>query len=155
MQKQPAPKAKKKPKKTERSSARSAARSTASSSTRSTTRYHTPEELERLEAGAREKAHVEDQSTGFALQRADGSFEVRDDMAEQLTEEFLVSALSGEETHKILDDDTDEEALGPIIETSAANVFGDAEDEMNSDETLKESLPTAGNWTIPPKGRVS
>ena len=122
---------------------------------RSTTRYHTRAELERIENEARERAGGQDNSTGFALQREDGSFEVRDDIAEQLTEEFLISALSGEETHEILDDDTDEEALGPIIETSGANIFGDADDEMNSEDTLKESLPTAGNWTTAPKGRVS
>jgi hypothetical protein len=122
---------------------------------RSTAHYHSPEELERIEAAARAKAETVDDSTGYAVQRDDGSFEVRDDLAEQLTEEFLVSALSGEETHALLNEDTDEEALGPLIETSAANVFGSGEDEMNSNETLKESLPTAGNWTLPPKGRVS
>jgi hypothetical protein len=118
---------------------------------RSPMHWHTPEELVRLEESAREHMHEEadeSQQIGFVIQREDGSYEVRDELATQLTEEFLLSALRGEETHEILADDGDEEALGPVIETSGDKQFAGTIDEMNSDETLKEPLPTAGNWNV-------
>lgn len=118
---------------------------------RSTLHWHTPAELQRIEEEAQRhigEEHRAQNATGFAVALDDGGFEVRDDLAEQLAEEFLLSALRGEETHRILDDENDEEALGPVIETSADNVFANTEDEMNSDATLREPLPTAGQWNL-------
>ena len=123
---------------------------------RSPWHWHTPDELIRLEEQAQQHAAHDRRDAndiGFARARGDGSFEVRDDVAELLTEEFLVSAVRGEETHRILDDEGDEEALGPVIETTAAKIFAGGTDDMNSEDAEREALPTVGKWEIPQEPR--
>lgn len=118
---------------------------------RSPLHWHTSDELVRLEEIAKQRAGDEAREmnrVGFVVIREEGGFEVKDDLAEQLTEEFLISAMRGEETHAILSDEGDEEALGPVIEVSGAKQFAGGTDDTNSEDTLRESLPTAGNWNV-------
>src|SRR4051812_22050413 len=67
---------------------------------RSGMHWNTAAEIAKLEQLAQEKAEVKhrENGNGFVRDRDGGGFEVRDDLAEQLTEEYLISAVSGEET---------------------------------------------------------
>lgn len=95
-----------------------------------------------------------DDGNAFVPDPADGG-EARapDDLAEELAEEFVSAATSGEDAdERLLDAEVPEEIGGPFIETTAADEFGNGTDDMNPPDAMAEPLPraTAGLVTPPP-----
>jgi hypothetical protein len=74
-------------------------------------------------------------------------YEIDDELALELAEEYLESALSGEECrHRYHDEDLEEILGGSFIETSGDKEFGEA--SPLDDDTLREALPTAMSLDI-------
>jgi hypothetical protein len=94
-----------------------------------------------------------DSADAFIRESSDGRFHVDDDLAENLAEEFVHSATSGEEqVEEALDQMVPEEIGGPFIETSASEEFADGTDESNPEDAEPEALPrVVGGLSAPPK----
>jgi hypothetical protein len=71
---------------------------------------------------------------------------IRDDsLAEQLGEQFVRSATSGEdETQDILDAESAEERGGPFIESTSAQEFAYDTDGSNPEDATREPFPRSG-----------
>lgn len=68
-----------------------------------------------------------------------------DDLAEELAEEFLASATTGQEQGAEAHDQfVEEEIGGPFVTTLSRMEFGRAYDESNSPDAEREALPTPG-----------
>jgi hypothetical protein len=105
------------------------------------------QELQVLERLAREQAKRHDTADAFMRENPNGPQHAPDDLAEELAEEFLLSATRAEETHaNIDDDDLPEDLGGPFIETSADTELASGIDETNPIDAEPAELPTVGPW---------
>ena len=71
----------------------------------------------------------------------DGPARIRDDLAENLAEDYLQAATQGVEVEEDLDQIVPEEFGGPFVETSAAEEFALDTDEANPEDASREPLP--------------
>lgn len=72
-----------------------------------------------------------------------GPAQAPDDLAEELAEEFLSSATSGEEASETGHEQiVPEETGGPFIQTSGDTEFAEGTDEMNPPDAEVEPFPT-------------
>jgi hypothetical protein len=86
-----------------------------------------------------------DDANAFIPDPDGGPARFRDDLAENLAEEYLESATRGNEVYEdALDQVVPEEIGGPFIETSAAEEFAHDTDEANPEDAHREPLPRAG-----------
>jgi hypothetical protein len=68
----------------------------------------------------------------------------KDDLAEELGEEFVLTATSGEQAAEdIRNEDVPEELGGPFIETSARTEFGYGTDASNPEDAEPAAFPTS------------
>jgi hypothetical protein len=66
-----------------------------------------------------------------------------DDLAENLAEEFVASATSGEnQEEEVLDQEVPEERGGPFVESSGGTEFGWGTDDSNPKSAKREPFPT-------------
>lgn len=66
-----------------------------------------------------------------------------DDLAEELGEDFVRSAVSGEDEHaKTFEELVDEEVGGPFVTSSASTEIANDEDENNPPDATREPFPT-------------
>lgn len=73
-----------------------------------------------------------------------------DDLAEELGEEFLLSATSGEQAAQdVRNEDFLEEIGGPFVVTSARTEFGYGTDPSNPEDAEPEAFPTASSLDFP------
>jgi hypothetical protein len=67
----------------------------------------------------------------------------RDDLAENLGEEFVASATSGENQEEdLLDEQVPEERGGPFVETTGGTEFAEGTDASNPEDADREPFPT-------------
>jgi hypothetical protein len=70
----------------------------------------------------------------------------RDPLAEEMGENFVTAATSGEESEELRRDRiTPEEVGGPFVVTTAGEEFAAGTDESNIAEALREPLPRTSN----------
>jgi hypothetical protein len=85
-----------------------------------------------------------DSADAFIRNPDDGEMNVDDDLAENLAEEFVHAATSGEnQAEEMLDQIVPEEIGGPFVETSAEEEFADDIDESNPSDAEPEPMPRA------------
>ena len=85
-----------------------------------------------------------DSGEAFLPDPGDGPARVRDDLAEEMAEDFLASATSAEEKlPDSLDDEVPEERGGPFVYTSAKEEFAKGTDKSNPRSAEKEAFPMA------------
>lgn len=66
-----------------------------------------------------------------------------DDLAEELGEDFVRSALSGEDEHaNTYEEPVAEELGGPFVTSAGATELADGEDETNPADGTREPFPT-------------
>ncbi len=83
-----------------------------------------------------------DSGEAFLPDPGDGPARVRDDLAEELAEEFLASATSAEEAlPEALEGEVPEERGGPFVYTSAKEEFAKGIDKSNPRSAEKEAFP--------------
>ena len=87
-----------------------------------------------------------DDGNAFIPDPEDGPARTRDDLAENLAEEYLQGATSGGEPMAEEQNDmvTPEELGGPFVETSAREEFADGIDESNPIDAEPAPLPLTG-----------
>ena len=87
-----------------------------------------------------------DDGNAFMPDPEDGPARIRDDLAENLAEDYLQAATQGMEVEEDHDQVVPEELGGPFVETSAAEEFALDIDEANSEDVSCELLfrPVAG-----------
>jgi len=71
----------------------------------------------------------------------DGPARIRDDLAENLAEDYVQAATQGREVEEDLDQIVPEEIGGPFVETTAAEEFAHDTDEANPEDASREPLP--------------
>jgi hypothetical protein len=87
-----------------------------------------------------------DDADAFLRDRSDGKARksTRDDFAEELAEDFVGSATSGEDQAlEARDSVGDEEVGGPFVTTPAKREFAEGLDASNPEDTEREPFPTA------------
>lgn len=85
-----------------------------------------------------------DDGNAFMPDPGAGPARTRDDLAEQLAEQFLVSATSAEEAgQEDLDLEMPEERGGPFVLTRASKEFGREPDASNIPEAEPAAFPSA------------
>ena len=91
-----------------------------------------------------------DHADAFFPDPEGGPAHAPDDLAEELAEEFLSSATSGEEAandgHEQV---VPEENGGPFVPSSGAAEFADGTDESNPTDAEAEPFPTTGTAGVP------
>jgi hypothetical protein len=91
-----------------------------------------------------------DDADAFFPEPENGPARAPDDLAEELAEEFVSSATSGEEAanegHEQL---VPEENGGPFVLSSGFTEFADGTDESNPEDAEPEPFPTAGTAGTP------
>src|SRR6476619_6043061 len=85
--------------------------------------------------------HRSDDANAFMPDPEDGPARIRDDLAENLAEDYLQAATQGMEVEEDHDQIVPEELGGPFIETSAAEEFALDTDEANPEDASREPLP--------------
>lgn len=94
-------------------------------------------------AEARRHAARDDDAHAFVPDPAERG-EPNDDLAEELGEDFLTSATSGEEAHmETLDEPVPEEEGGPFLEVDGAREFASGSDPSNPRDAEPEPFPRA------------
>ena len=88
--------------------------------------------------GARQRS---DDGNAFMPDPGDGPARIRDDLAEDLAEDYLQAATQGMEVEEVHDQIVPEEIGGPFVETSAADEFAHDTDEANPEDASREPLP--------------
>ena len=88
--------------------------------------------------GARQRS---DDANAFMPDPEDGPARIRDDLAEDLAEDYLQAATQGMEVEEIHDQVVPEEIGGPFVETTAADEFAHDTDEANPVDASREPLP--------------
>ena len=84
-----------------------------------------------------------DDGNAFIPDPEGGPARTSDDLAENMAEDFLQSATSGEDhAEQSLDEVVAEEFGGPFVETSAREEFASGTDESNPPDADREPLPT-------------
>src|SRR3954466_9132190 len=93
-----------------------------------------------------------DDGNAFMPDPEDGPARIDDDLAENLAEDFLQAATSGEDqdgTHGMVP----EEIGGPFIETTGEDEFAAGTDDSNPDDATAEPMPRAvGGLAQGPRG---
>jgi hypothetical protein len=85
----------------------------------------------------------DDHADAFLPDPDGGPARTRDDLAEQLAEEFLMSATSGEHVSEDeLDQEVPEESGGPFVIHPASYEFGRDVDDSNPIDGSREALPS-------------
>jgi hypothetical protein len=86
----------------------------------------------------------EDDGNAFIPDPSDGGPKrARDDLAEELAEEFVMSATSGEYVGEdVLDQEVPEESGGPFVIHPASYEFGTDVDDSNPADASREALPS-------------
>jgi hypothetical protein len=82
-----------------------------------------------------------DDANAFMPDPEDGPARIRDDLAEDLAEDYLQAATQGMEVEEIHDQVVPEEIGGPFVETTAADEFAHDTDEANPEDASREPLP--------------
>jgi hypothetical protein len=83
-----------------------------------------------------------DDGNAFFPDPEGGPAHTSDDLAENMAEEFLQSATSGENvSEEAMDQVVAEELGGPFVETSAEEEFAGGTDESNPPDAEREPLP--------------
>src|SRR5262245_21772604 len=82
-----------------------------------------------------------DDGNAFMPDPEDGPARIRDDLAEDLAEDYLQAATQGMEVEEIHDQVVPEEIGGPFVETTAADEFAHDTDEANPEDASREPLP--------------
>jgi len=85
--------------------------------------------------------HRSDDANAFMPDPEDGPARIRDDLAENLAEDYLQAATQGMEVEEDHDQIVPEEFGGPFVETSAAEEFALDTDEANPEDASREPLP--------------
>ena len=95
-----------------------------------------------------------DDGNAFMPDPEDGPARIRDDLAENLAEDYLQAATQGMEVEEDHDQIVPEERGGPFVETSAAEEFALDTDEANPEDASREPLPrpVAGLVLSAPEG---
>ncbi len=84
-----------------------------------------------------------DSGDAFLPDPGEGPARVKDDLAEELAEEFLQSATSAEETlPDALEGDVPEDQGGPFVPSSGKQEFARGTDPSNPRGAKKEAFPT-------------
>jgi hypothetical protein len=85
-----------------------------------------------------------DDANAFFPDPDGGPAHVSDDLAESLAEDFVQSAVSGQEgDERHQDEVVPEELGGPFVETTAEEEFAAGSDDSNPPDGDKEAVPTA------------
>ena len=82
-----------------------------------------------------------DDGNAFMPDPEDGPARIRDDLAEDLAEDYLQAATQGMEVEEVHDQIVPEEIGGPFVETTAADEFAHDTDEANPEDASREPLP--------------
>jgi hypothetical protein len=82
-----------------------------------------------------------DDGNAFMPDPEDGPARIRDDLAENLAEDYVLAATQGPEVEEDLDQIVPEEFGGPFVETTAAEEFAHDTDEANPLDASREPLP--------------
>ena len=82
-----------------------------------------------------------DDGTAFMPDPENGPARIRDDLAEDLAEDYLQAATQGMEVEEVHDQIVPEEIGGPFVETTAADEFAHDTDEANPEDAAREPLP--------------
>ena len=82
-----------------------------------------------------------DDGNAFMPDPGDGPARSRDDLAENLAEDYLQAATQGMEVEEDHDQIVPEELGGPFVETTAAEEFALDTDEANPEDASREPLP--------------
>ncbi len=85
--------------------------------------------------------HRSDDGNAFMPDPEDGPARIRDDLAENLAEDYVQAATQGMEVEEDHDQIVPEELGGPFVETSAAEEFALDTDEANPEDASREPLP--------------
>jgi hypothetical protein len=84
-----------------------------------------------------------DSGDAFIPDPGEGPARIKDDLAEELAEEFLTSATSAEESlPDALDSELPEEQGGPFVLSSGKQEFARGTDASNPPDAKKEAFPT-------------
>jgi hypothetical protein len=85
-----------------------------------------------------------DSGDAFLRDPGEGPAHTKDDLAEELAEEFLLSATSAEESlPDALEGEVPEELGGPFVPSSGKREFAKGVDASNPKGARKEAFPTA------------
>jgi hypothetical protein len=103
-------------------------------------------------AGFAPHAHQRsDDANAFMPDPEDGPARIADDLAENMAEEYLQSATSGEDAAEESQDQiVPEEIGGPFVETSGEEEFASGTDESNPPDAEREPLPRTGAGIVGP-----
>jgi hypothetical protein len=82
-----------------------------------------------------------DDGNAFMPDPGDGPARIRDDLAENLAEDYVQAATQGMEVEEDHDQIVPEEIGGPFVETTAADEFAHDTDEANPEDAAREPLP--------------
>jgi hypothetical protein len=85
--------------------------------------------------------HRSDDGNAFMPDPEDGPARIRDDLAENLAEDYVQAATQGMEVEEDHDQIVPEEIGGPFVETTAADEFAHDTDEANPEDASREPLP--------------
>ena len=86
-----------------------------------------------------------DDANAFLRDPGDGPARSKDDLAEELAEEFLGSATSGEEQgEEAREQPVAEEIGGPFVLSTGAEEFAEGTDASNPSDATREPVPTTG-----------
>jgi hypothetical protein len=103
-----------------------------------------PERLRHVVEVDEKREQVGEPAEAFGL----GKGEETDALAEELGEEYVQSATSGEEAAEdIRDEDLPEEHGGPFVETSGRTEFAQGTDESNPSDAEPAAFPTVSRGT--------
>jgi hypothetical protein len=95
-----------------------------------------------------------DSGDAFIPDPGEGPARTRDDLAEELAEEFLISATSAEESlPDALDSELPEERGGPFVFSSGKQEFARGTDPSNPRDAQKEPFPTPNAVSGAPSAR--
>jgi hypothetical protein len=85
-----------------------------------------------------------DDADAFLRIRRDGKTRTKDDFAEELAEDFVGSATSGEEQAlEARDSVIEEESGGPFVTTPAKREFAEGFDASNPEDAFREPFPSS------------
>src|SRR3954465_14124102 len=82
-----------------------------------------------------------DDGNAFMPDPGDGPARIRDDLAENLAEDYVLAATQGPEVEEDRDQIVPEEEGAPFVETTAAEEFAHDTDEANPVDASREPLP--------------
>lgn len=89
------------------------------------------------------RSHRTDDANAFLPDPEDGPAQARDDLAQELAEEFLKSATSGEYVAEDeMDEEVPEESGGPFVISSGRAEFARGVDDSNPADGFREPLPS-------------